>query len=60
MVSDGFNGSLYKMVDVQELAQGILRACEHGFSSEARETITERFNVDVNALKYLEFNSEID
>ena len=59
MVSDRFNGFLYETGDVEELAQGILRASEHSFSREARETITERFNVDVNALKYLEFYSEI-
>jgi len=59
VVSDGINGFLYDTGNVEELAKCILKASEQGFSGKARETIIEKFNLDVNALKYLEIYSEI-
>jgi len=60
LVDDGFNGFLFEPGDVRGLSEKILKAVDSPeLGSKARETIRKSFDLDQNAMKYIELYEEL-
>jgi len=60
LVRDGENGYLFEPGDVDDLADKLLLAADNlGVGSRARATILQRFDINVNAARYVELYNDV-
>lgn len=60
LVKDGENGYLFEPLDIEELAEKVLKAADSlELGRRARATILERFDMNKNARRYVELYEEL-
>ncbi|UCD45069.1 MAG: hypothetical protein JSV27_00750 [Candidatus Bathyarchaeota archaeon] len=60
LVRDGENGYLFELGDVDDLAEKLLMAADNlRCGSRARATILQRFDINVNAARYIELYDDV-